>query len=335
MIPKSLLLRLLIPLGLVLTGTLGYRIIEGWSYFDALYMTVTTISTVGFSEMHGLSTAGRVFTIFLIFGGVFTMFYVASDLIRFVVGGELRDVWGRQHMESQLAELRRHVIVCGYGRVGRLVCREFSREKTPFVILDNREEALKDFAVPGGIPLVADATSDEALRHAGIERARGLVTVMANDSDNLFTTMSARLLNAELFIVARVEDAASEQKLLRAGANRVVSPYQIGGSRIAHALLRPTVVDFIDLATRTEHLDLQLEEARIGGRSSLAGRALRDSGLREDLKLIVVAIKKAGGKMIFNPEPDTLLEAGDILVAIGSQGQLARLETMTNPPAKT
>lgn len=322
---------MLLPAGLVAVGTLGYVVIEGWHWFDALYMTVITLSTLGYGETHPLDTAGRWFTIFLILGGVFTFFYAVTDLVRMAIGGELREFWGRQQMEQQLAALNKHVIVCGHGRVGRLVCREFAREKIPFVIVDNQAETLKDVTRPPGVPLVGDATADDVLRHAGIERARGLVTVMASDADNLFTTMSARLLNSTIYIVARVEDTASEQKLLRAGANRVVSPYQIGGSRIAHAVLRPTVMDFIDLATRTEHLDLQLEEARIGPRSPLVGVALRDSRLRSELKLIVVAIKKGTGKMIFNPDPEIALEAGDTLVALGSRDQLQRLEVLTNP----
>jgi len=333
LIPKPLLLKFLFPVALVGVGTLGYMLIEGWSAFDSLYMTVITLSTIGYSETHPLDMPGRLFTILLILGGVFTLFYAAMELIRFVVTGELRDILGRQQMEHQLAGLHHHVIICGYGRVGRLVCRQFSKEKVPFVIIDTSAEILKDFGLEHGIALVGDATNDEVLRHAGIERARGIVSVMAGDADNLFTTMSARLLNAKVFIVARVEDHASEQKLLRAGANRVVSPYQIGGTHIAQALLRPTVVDFIELATRTEYLELQLEEIRIGPGSALAGRALRDSGLRTDLKLIVVAIKKVSGKMIFNPEPDALIEAGDTLVTIGSCEQLQRFEAIANAPA--
>jgi voltage-gated potassium channel len=186
--------------------------------------------------------------------------------------------------------------------------------------------------MPHGVALVGDATADEVLKHAGIDRARALVTVMASDAANLYTTMSARLLNAKLFIVARVEASQAEQKLLRAGANRVVSPYQIGGSRVAQAVLRPTVVDFIELATRAEHIELQLEETQIHPKSPLAGNNLKDSRLRSELKIIIVAIKKSAGHMLFNPAPDTLLEAGDILLAIGHKDQLQQLETLANPP---
>lgn len=332
MIPRSLLLKILFPIGLVVVGTLGYWLIDPrYDLFDALYMTVITLSSIGYEETHPLSRGGRVFTILLILGGVFTFFYAVTEVIRTVVSGELRGFWGRQHMEQQLAQLKNHIIVCGFGRVGRLVCQEFSRERVPFVVIDANTELLKDFNLAYGIALPGDATSDEILKRAGIERARGLVTVMHSDADNLFTTMSARLISPTLFIVARVEGAASEQKLLRAGANRVVSPYQIGGNRVAQAMLRPTVVDFIELATRSEHIELQLEEARISAASLLAGRSLRDSKIRTELKVIVIAIKKPAGKMLFNPDPDLLLETGDTIVAIGSREQTTRLEAMANP----
>jgi voltage-gated potassium channel len=233
-------------------------------------------------------------------------------------------------MERNLAELRHHLIVCGFGRVGRLVCREFAAQRLPFVVIDRHADLLTQFDLPYGVPLQGDATADEVLRHAGIERARALVTVVASDADNLYITMSARLLNERLLIVARAADAGSEQKLLRAGASRVVSPYHIGGARVAQAVLRPTVVDFIELATSTEHVDLQIEETRISERSTLAGKPLKDSQIRQDFGIIVVAIKKTSGKMVFNPAPDAVLEVGDILVAIGDRPHLERLEKLAN-----
>jgi voltage-gated potassium channel len=320
---------LAIPLLLVLFGTFGYAIIEpDYSLFDALYMTVITLSTIGYGEVHELSTAGRTFTMLLIVGGVFTLFYTATEIVRGIVSGEVQDILGRQRMERSLAQLENHVIVCGHGRVGKLVCQEFSRHDTPFVTVDVSAERLADFHLPNGIALVGDATSDEVLRHAGVERARALVTVMASDADNLYTTMSGRLLNKDIYIVARVEQPDSEIKLRRAGANRVVSPYLIGGHRLAHAVLRPAVVDFIELATRQEHVDLQLEEMQIAGSSPLAGSNLRASGIRADLKVIIVAVKKPNGKMLFNPDPELTLEPEDVLVAIGPREQLDRLDEL-------
>jgi len=319
---------LLLPSLVLLVGTFGYHFIEGWSYFDALYMTAITLTTVGYNEVHPLSHAGRWFTIFLCLGGVFILFFTATEVIRAIISGEVRDIMGRQQMERSLALLRNHLIVCGYGRMGRLVCQEFSKEKLPFVIIDRHSEVLADFNLPHGHPLHGDATSDEILKKAGIDRARALVTVAASDADNLYITMSARLLNENLFIVARVEEAGSEQKLTRAGASRVVSPYQIGGTRVAHAVLRPTVVDFIELATKTEHSRLQIEETKVSEKSSLAGSTLQYSRLRQDLGVIIVAIKKTSGHMVFNPSHDAPLEAGDILIAIGDREHLDRLDVL-------
>jgi voltage-gated potassium channel len=334
-LPRRWILLVLVPTFLVAVGTVGYTTIEGWHPFDALYMTIITLSTIGYGEIpRELSTHGRVFTIFLILGGVFSLGYAMTEAIRIVVSGEVAEILGKRKMENALANLNNHIIVCGYGRIGRLVCAEFARLNRPFVVIDAVEAEFKEFPYPTGIPLVGDANSDEILRKAGIERAHSLVAVMASDADNLFTTMSARLLNAKLNIVARVEDAPSEQKLLRAGANRVVSPYQIGGTRVAHAVVKPTVVDFIDLTSRTEHIELQMEESKVEQGSMLVGRSLRDSRLGADHHVIIVAIKKPSGKMSFNPAPETMLEAGDILVAMGSRDHLANLEKLARTAAR-
>jgi voltage-gated potassium channel len=334
-LPRRFLLLWLVPVVLVMVGTLGYHFIEeDYTFFDGLYMTVITLSTIGYGEVHPLSNAGKVFTIFLILGGVFAFIYSATEIIRSVVSGEIAETLGKQKMERALSQLNNHVIVCGHGRMGRLVCREFSRLGKAFVVIDRSPEELKDFDMPSGFPLIGDAASDEVLKHAGIERAYSLVTVMASDADNLFTTMSARLLNPKLVIVARVEEMQSEQKLLRAGANRVVSPYQLGGTRVAQAVLKPTVVDFIELTTRTEHIELQLEENKIEPQSPLAGCNLKDSRLRADHQIIIVAIKKKSGHMLFNPPPETIIDVGDILLAIGSREHLDTLSLLARPKEK-
>lgn len=333
---RRILILVLVPLALIITGTLGYWLIEkDYTLFDALYMTVITLATIGYGEIpHALSIPGRVFTMVLILGGVFTLFYAAGEVIRVIVSGEVRELLGRQRMQRSLATITDHLIVCGYGRLGRLVCQEFSRQRLSFVVVEVQPELLAGFEMSGGIPLQGDASSDEVLKQAGVERARGLVAVMSSDADNLYTTMSARLLNKKLFIVARVEDVKAEQKLRRAGANRVVSPYQIGGVRLAQAVLRPTVVEFIELATKNEHLELQIEEARVSPGSPLAGSTLRDSAVRAKLKVIVVAIKQAHGEMLFNPDPETKIEAGDIVVAIGDRQHLDELERLANREAQ-
>jgi voltage-gated potassium channel len=325
---QRLVLILTIPVLLLLLGTLGYMAVEGWSLFDALYMTAITITTVGYREVHPLTPHGQIFTIFLALGGVFTIFYAATELVRGVVSGEVRHVLGRQRMERSLAGLNNHLVVCGYGRMGRLVCRDFSSRGLPFVLIDRSEELLRGFDLPHGVALAGDATSDDVLKRAGVERARSLVTVAASDADNLYITMSARFLNERLFIVARAENEEAEKKLVRAGANRVVSPYAIGGQRVAQAVLRPAVMDFIELATRSEHLELQIEETGVQPGSSIAGRTVRDSGLRRELGVIVVAIKKPDGRMQFNPDSDLRIEAGDVLITLGHRQQLDRLEQL-------
>ncbi len=319
----------LVPLVLMGIGTLGYHLIEpNYSWFDALYMTVITITTVGSETPHPLTTPGKVFTIFLLLGGVFTLFYTATELIRIVISGEVQQLLGRERMARSLAGLNNHLIVCGYGRMGRFVCREFSRQGLEFVVIDSNAESLVNFNLTGGIPVTGDGTSDEVLKQAGVDRARALVAVLPSDADNLYITMSARLLNARLFIVARAESEEAEQKLLRAGADRVVAPYAIGGSKVAQAVLRPTVMEFIELATRTEHLELQLEQTEVQPGSQLVGASLTSSRIRSDLGLIVVAIKKQHGAMVYTPPPDTVMEAGDTLIALGKRSQLDQLEVL-------
>ncbi len=331
--PRAVLIRrfrntLLLPVVIIVLGTYGYTVIEHWPFFDSLYMTVMTVTTVGFGEVHPLSEGGRWFTIVLMLGGIFTLFYAAGAIIRSIVSGEVQAAYGSQRMERSLAEMRDHLIVCGFGRMGRLVCKDFSAERTPFVVIERNAELLADFPHELGVALHGDATSDDVLRKVGIERARALVTLAGSDADNLYITMSARLMSERLFIVARAEDERAEQKLLRAGANRVISPYTIGGSRVAQAVLRPTVVDFIELATRTEHLEIQIEETRIAPTSSLAGKQLRESHLREHYGVIIVAIKNVAGRMVFNPPGETVLAANDILIVLGSREQLDHLDKL-------
>ena len=318
-------LLIVLPPILMLVGTLSYHWLEGLSYFDALYLSVITLTTIGYGDVAPHSVEGRIFTIVFVSVGVFLLFYTVTTIIAAVVSGEVQMAAGKKAMETLRDKLRNHVIVCGYGRMGRMVCEEFAAHKLSFLVIEKRGELLEGFDLPGGMPLVGDATNDEVLKAAHVERARGLIAVVSSDADNLYITMSARLLGEKLFIIARAEDEAAEQKLKRAGANRAISAYKIGGARIAQALLRPTVVDFIELATKTTHLELQLEETTIHASSALIGQSLKESHLRRELGLIIVAIKKPTGKMVFNPPSETVIEASDTLIVLGDREKLDEL----------
>jgi voltage-gated potassium channel len=322
--PVSFLVAILLPLVLVAIGTSGYMLIEGWSGLDSLYMTVITLTTVGYREVQPLSRNGLIFTMLLAMGGIYTLFYATGSVIAMVVHGDLLDFFGSRRMQRELDKLHGHLIVCGYGRMGRLVCEQFQAARVPFVVVDRNAELFSPDAHRPDLFLHGDATTDEVLERAGVRRARGLISVVASDADNLYITMSSRLLNDRLFIVARAEDERSEQKLLRGGASRVVSPYMIGGARVAQAVLRPNVVDFLELATRTEHLELNIEEAQLSPESKLVGRTLGEAEIQRE-KLLIVAIMRTSGKMIFNPPTDTKLAAGDVMIMMGGRQELDRL----------
>jgi voltage-gated potassium channel len=314
----------LVPLLLIAGGTVGYVVLESWSWFDALYMAVITLMTIGYGEVHPLSHAGRTFTMVLALVGATTLAAAATYVLRFIVSGELNQAFGRQRMQRTLDSVTDHVILCGFGRVGRRVVDELGLADVPVVVVDRDEARLQ--ALP--LWVAGDVTLDETLKRAGIGRARALVAAVPSDADNLYVTMSARLLNPRLTIVARAEGEGTEEKLMRAGATRVISPTAIGGQRVVQAVLRPAVLDFIDLATKSQHLELQMEQALVQKGSSLDGVTIRDAALRERCDVLVVAVQRADGRMTFNPPPDDRLVHGERLVVLGNRASLDKLEAL-------
>jgi len=325
MIPlRRIILGLIWLLAILLIGSIGYVLLEGWSFFDGLYMTVITLTTVGYGEVRPLSQTGRTFTILLIFLGVGFMFYVVTALAQVVVEGQLQDIFGRRRLEREIRQIKDHYIICGFGRIGEVIARELSHTFIPIVVVDNRPQHTATLERSGYLHVIGNATQEEVLLSAGIERARGLISVVSSAADHFYIVLSARSINPNLTIVARAGESGSEQKLRRAGANEVFSPYELGGHRMAQTILRPTVVDFMDVALG-EGIDLSLEEIPVGGSSEIIGKPLKESGIRQHLDLIIVAIKRADGTMIFNPQSNAPILKGDTLIALGSKLNLDKL----------
>lgn len=312
--------------GLLSVGTAGYMVIEGWSVIDSLYMTVITVSTVGFREVFKLSPVGQLFTLALITFGVSFIAYSAGSIVQFMVEGQLRSILGRRKLEKQIAKLKNHYIICGYGRIGTHICHELQAKPVPFVVVEKESSRVDRLNRQGTLFVEGDATLDETLIKAGIRNAKGLVTAVTSDTENVYITLTARGLNPDMFILARASEEASETKLKRAGATKVISPYVMGASRMAQAILRPSVVDFIEIATAGKNYELQIEESRVAADSRLVGKNLITSGIRKDLGIIIVGIKKEDGQMHFNPVPETTIEAGDVLITLGEPAAIENLE---------
>ena len=318
----ALVLLLLVMAG----GTIGYVVIEGWGAWDALYMTVTTMATVGFREVHPLSPAGQAFTLVLIIVGVSTALYAFSASAAVVVEGGWSKYVERWRYGRMIDHLIDHYVICGYGRIGSIVAAEFTRQKTPFVIVDRRPERVAEANQRGHLALEGDASREDTLRQLGIDRARGLVAAVGTDAENVYAVLTARVLNNDLFIIARAEGEDSIPKLKKAGADRVISPYRIGAMQIAQTALRPAVVDFVEIATSSDNLELSLEEIHIGEGSALAEHSLSEVMQRDKLNVVVVGIQHGHGRMEFNPLGNTVLHSDDHLIVLGSAETLKELE---------
>ncbi|MGH9720891.1 MAG: potassium channel family protein [Bryobacteraceae bacterium] len=313
----------------LLIGTVGYTVIEHWPAFDAFYMTLITMTTVGYQEIRPLSRTGRVFNSFVIFIGVTTMYFAIGVMTQTIIELELGEFFGKRKIKRMIEQLRDHFIVCGFGRVGRSTATELQRAGVPFLVVDRSEDRVERAIQSGMLAVLADASRDEALRDAGVERARGLVSALASDADNLFVILSARALNPKLQLAARAVEEEAEQKMRRAGADVVFAPYTMTGYRLAQAMVRPHVHEFLDFTTQNLGMNVAIEQVRVS--KEFGSRSIQDMQLRRDLGVIVLAIRKADTQMLFNPPADAVISAGDHLIVMGEPEKLRRLENLLAP----
>ena len=321
-------LALVLLAAVVFAGTTGFHLIEHWSWFDGFYMTLTTMTTIGYGEIHPLSHAGRVFNSFLIVAAVIASVFTLGAFSQALLEFEFTKVLGRRRMERELEKLSDHYIVCGAGRVGRTVVRELRARGQSCVVIE-RDPVRARWAENEKIPvIIGNASSEESLQKAHIDRAIGFVAAVSSDAENLYIVLTARGFRPDVKIIARASEEEAISKLLRAGASQVLSPYYFVGHRIVQLLLHPNVLDFIDTAFGTERLDIAVGEVKIPAQSGLVGKKLSDSGIRQQANVIVLAVKGADGKMTFNPPPEAIIRADDCLIVIGGDQQLKRLEAL-------
>ena len=311
---------------LLLCGTFGYMYFENMGFWMGMYLTIITVFTVGYGDFVPIHPSGRVFTVFLVITSVSFVFYTFTKVTETMIEGELRGLYKRRKMNKEISRLRDHYIVCGFGRIGKEICKILQEHHRAFLVIEKDDEELKVLEELQYMRLQGDAAADEVLLSAGIDRAKGLVSVVASDADNLYITLTARGLNPGLYIMARSSGGPGVQtKLKRAGATKVISPYSIGARRMAHLIVRPTVTDFIDLTMRAGELDLMMEELLVSPTSHLNGKNLIESEIRKKYDVIVVAIKRQDGTMLFNPKPDSVIMAGDILIVLGATDHIIGL----------
>src|SRR6185436_9309275 len=319
----------------VITGTVGFMWVEGYPLFDAFYMTLITISTVGYHEIHPLSHAGRIFNSFLIIFGVTTMFFAIGAMTQSIIELELGEYFGKRRARRMIEKLENHFIICGFGRVGRNAAHELKRAGVPFVIVDKNPERVEKAMMAAMLAVAADSTRDETLRSVGVARARGLVSALATDADNLFVILSAKNLNPNLYVATRAGEEEAEDKLRRAGADAVFAPYTTAGYRLAQAVLRPHVFQFFDVATKSMGLDVIIEQVRVPESSEYVSRSLEQTNIRRDLGVIVLAIRKGDGRMVFNPPAETVISGSDHLIVMGEPKNLRTLENAMSAVAES
>lgn len=311
----------------VLLGTLGFHLIEGWTLVESLYVTVQTVTTVGYGDLPPQTALGRVFASFFMFFGIGVVAYILTSTVQQIVQSELLAAFGERRRQREMNKLHNHFIICGAGRVGSRIIRELERAHMPFVVVESDGQKVAGLIERHAHVLVRDATLEESLHDAGVERARGLAACLPDDADNVYVVLTARDLNRDLYIVARAVEEQAEAKLIRAGANRVVAPTIIGSHRMAQALIKPAVADFMDTFT-AENLDLRFEQLEVAPDSPYAGRKISSTNIRSELNIVIVAILHRGGEMDINPSGDADIAAGDVLVVIGRTESLAEFNEL-------
>ncbi len=309
---------------ITLIGTEGYHLIEGWSFVDSFYATIVTLATVGYGDFYPVTTAGRIFAVFLIVVGVGTMAYTFAIIMENFMEGRLKKLLGRGKLERQLKRMKNHHIICGCGKIGHIICEELAEEGADFVVVDSNLQVIQKMEEKCFTYVAGSATDDETLLAAGIERAKSVVCTLPSDADNLYIVLTAKELNPHVYIMSRFEDDLSERRLLKAGADRAISPSKVGGMRMTQAILRPAMLDFIEITTTRQSLELRMEELIVCKESNVVGKNLVESGIRREYGLIIVAVKKDSGKMIFNPSASYLIEPMDKLIALGEESDLVR-----------
>lgn len=322
---KRFLINIIIILAVLFFGTIGYMIIEGWRFLDALYMTVITLTTVGYREVGSLGDTGKIFTILLIFLGIGAVFFTLQSLFEYILGGHLGSVFKEKQIEKKIKALKNHFIVCGCGRVGRQVCEEFESEGVPFVVTDRDPEKIKFVDKKGWLYLVGDATTEDFLEKAGVKKARGLLTVVDEDQDNVFITLTARSMNPNLFIIARASNDENISKLYKAGADRVAVPYKIGGFHMAAMALKPAVVDFLDTVISAKNKDLLIEDVEILS-DFYFGKTIGETIPLKALNLAILAVNRANGESVVSPDPDFVFKRGDRIIVMGPGNKINELK---------
>ncbi len=314
-------------------GVSGYMLIEDWSLLDSIYMTAITLSTVGYEEVHPMSPYGRVFTIVLLVWGTGTFFYAVGVIINSFFEGHLKGLLEKKRMDKAIGQLNNHYIICGFGRIGRTIAKVFQEKGIPVVVVEKMDEVLKEVKEAGFPVIQGDATKDEVLIKAGVKRAKGIICVLRSDADNVYITLTARALNPGLMIEARASDHDSERKMIQAGANHVISPYEVGARRMALAVLQPTVTEFLDLAVHSAGFDLTVEQIEIAKGSELDGVSIRDAAIRARTGCTVLAVQQPSDRMILALGPDYVFSSGEIIVALGTSRGLIKLKELAKGPA--